>query len=81
MTENNKIPTPPIIPSAKLKMSLQFWSQIINALDSQFQFMEDNNCYGKISVEFKFKNGRVVDKISNVSIYDKFVSDEKDLTR
>lgn len=72
-----KIPTPPLTPSVTLKKSIKFWGSIVNSLDKQMEFMEDNHCYGKIMVEFKFWNGKLTDKGTTVVVNDRVVSDVK----
>lgn len=73
MTDDKKTPSPPITPSQTLYKPIQFWGAIVNSLDKQFEFMEKNNCYGKISVEFKFWGGKMTDKTSIIVVNDKVV--------
>lgn len=75
--DEKKIPTPPIDPSKTLNKSLQFWGAVVDSLDSQFEFMEINHCYGKITVEFKFWNGKMTDKTTMVQINDRVVEEKK----
>ena len=74
---NDKIPMPPVTGSKKLFKSIKFWSEILVNLDKQFQFMEENMCYGKISLEFKFWGGKMTDKTSIILTNDKVMKEEK----
>ena len=74
---DTKIPIPPIPPSKKLHKDADFWSQILISLDAQFQYMEENRCYGKIFVEFKFWDGKMTDKTTAVTVNDKIISTDK----
>lgn len=68
---------PPVSGSKKLFKSIEFWSGILVNLDKQFQFMEENFCYGKISLEFKFWGGKMTDKTSSIIVNDKILKENK----
>lgn len=74
---DKKIPMPPVPPSRTLYKSVEFWRKLLGALDREFQFMEENLCYGKISVEFKYWNGKMTDKTTSVIVNDRIVSEDK----
>lgn len=72
--DQDKIPLPPLSPSATLHKSVKFWSRILLSLDKQFAYMEDNLCYGRIAVEFKFWNGKLTDQVSTIIVSDRITS-------
>lgn len=72
---NNQTPMPPVPPSHILYKTIQFWSGILATLDKQVQYMEENHCYGKITVDFKFWNGKLVEKGSTILVTDKVIED------
>ena len=73
----NKIPIPPVSPSRTLHKSINFWSKTMVSLDKQFQFMEENFCFGKVAVEFRFQNGKMTGKGTTIVVNDRILQDEK----
>ena len=77
MNNDKKTPLPPVPPSRTTFKSIEFLGGIVSSLDQQFEFMEKNLCYGRISIEFKFWNGKMTDKATTIIVNDRVVKPEK----